>query len=86
MLLHPLEEIVHVAQTGLQQDSGSGDQVPVLVSNEQRTFEGSARETGMENADPEMMFELKLMARALDLSRGELSDWPEDCCHHCWTQ
>ncbi|MCJ1264027.1 hypothetical protein MMC22_003898 [Lobaria immixta] len=62
---------VQVARTGLQQESGSLDRVPVFVSNEQKTFEGLSRETGVVDVDLEMMFELKLMVQALDMSEGE---------------
>ena len=31
----------------------------------------------------EMMFELKLMVQALDMSEGEPTEWPENYCRRC---
>lgn len=58
---------MRVARKGLQQGSGSWDQVPVL-GNDELTFEGSGRGMGMEDVDLEMRSDLKLMAGTLDMS------------------
>lgn len=76
---------MHVARKDLRQGSGSEDLVPVLGSDEQRGCEGLGRGMGTEDIELEMMFELTLMAEALQLPRWKLTDGPGDCCHGCWT-
>lgn len=46
-------------------------------------FQGLGCGMGTEDIDLEMIFELKLPAGIVDLSRWKLTDGPGGCCHPC---
>lgn len=86
MPLYPPEWILHIALMDLQRESGSWDRVHILVTDEQRIFEGLSRGTGMEDADPESLFDSKPKVEALDLHRWKLTVEAGDCCLRYWIE